>query len=69
MLQLVYPDGEVVRFPAGGPVEVKLLELLEAALRRQELGYFISNEDTRDTVLAAVKKTLYDFKALSLAAM
>lgn len=33
LLQIVYPDGQVVRFPAGGPMEAELTQLLSEKIK------------------------------------
>ena len=63
---MVYPDGEVVRFPAGGPVEADLMALVDAELAKTSLGFWITQPTTQKAALAAVAAALYAFKAQSL---
>ena len=60
-LQIAFPDGRVVQFPAGGPIEAELVELIVSEVIKGGVGFKTTahvEADIRD----GVKTALYKFK-------
>jgi len=61
-LQVVYPDGSVVRLAAGGPVERDLIAACEAAIVRRGVGLFRTEAQVRAAVVAGIEEALLGLK-------
>lgn len=59
-LQIVFPSGEAVMFPAGGPVETDLIEAATREILARGVGLLRSEahveQDVRDGLRAAFEK-------------
>lgn len=69
MLQIVYPDGTVAKFPAGGPIETDLIELITKEIMSRGVRYRSNShiekdirEGAREAILNFKKITLHGFK-------
>lgn len=66
-LQIVYDgeDGGVVKFPAGGPVEMDLIDMITRKVISKGVAFKTSSHVEAD-IRDGVREALYDFKALTL---
>jgi len=62
LLQLVYQDGEVARFAAGGAVELDLERALVEKVREKNIGLLRTTGQVESAVRQAFREVMYDFK-------
>lgn len=65
LLQMVYEDGTICRFPAGGNIELDLIESIVRNIMSRGVAFKTSAHIEND-IRESLKKTLYDFKYNSL---
>ena len=75
MLQIVYPNGEVVRLPGGGnpprqgSLEADLIDLLTNEIVKRGVGLFRTEAHVKADIHEGAQKALQDFKDLTTTAM
>lgn len=62
LLQIVRPDGSVVQFPGGGPLEVEFIETATAAIVAKGVGVGKSEAHVADDIRAGLTETIYALK-------
>lgn len=62
LLQIVYPNGEVFRMPAGGPLEMELENTLAAKLLEKDIGRMRSKAQVVEAFREAFQEVMYEFK-------
>lgn len=65
LLQMVYESGEVCRFPAGGPIEMDLVESITKEVLANGVRFRTQKHIEKD-VRNGIKKAMWDFKLKSL---
>ena len=71
LLQIVYPNGEVVRFPGGGnpprqgPLEADLIELITTEIVSRGVGLLRTEAHVKHDIEEGTRKALQDFKDLT----
>jgi len=70
-IQIVYPNGDVVRFPGGGnpprqqTLEADLIEMITKEIVKLGVGLFRSSKHVEADVREGTRKALQDFKDLT----
>ena len=70
-LQIVYPNGEVVRFPGGGnpprehTLEADLIEMIAKEVVSRGVGVFRTEAHVEADIRDGTRKALQDFKDLT----
>jgi hypothetical protein len=62
LLQIVYPDGAVVRLPAGGKLELQLIDELTAAIVDRGVGFLKTEAHVEADIRDGLKSGLLAFK-------
>ena len=71
-LQIVYPNGDVVRFPGGGnpprvhTLEADLIEMVTKEIVSRGVGVFRTTANVETKVREGTRKAIQDFKDLTL---
>lgn len=61
-LQIVYDDGTVAMFPAGGSIETELVEMITEAIVSKNVGILRTKKQVGDEARVAIKESIYEFK-------
>jgi hypothetical protein len=62
LLQIVYPDGTVVRLPAGGPLEAEMVDLLTRTIMAKGVGLFRSEAHVEQDIRSGIRDALMGLK-------
>jgi len=66
LMQIIWPDGTVARFPAGGAFEKELVADISARLAAKKLGVFTTQAQVRDRVREAMFESFAELKERTL---
>lgn len=72
LLQIVYPNGEVVRLPGGGnpprreSLEADLIKIIADEIVRRGVGFMRTEAHVKKDIEEGTRKALQDFKDLTL---
>ncbi len=64
-LQLVYPDGETIRFNGGGQFEMDLVEACTQAIVKRGVGVFRTEAHVRQAITEGIEEAVRGLKASS----
>ena len=67
LLQIVKPNGDVVRLPAGGALEIDLIEAVAAAVSAKSVGVGRTRAHVAAAVREAMTETLAGLKRQTVA--
>jgi hypothetical protein len=62
-LQIVTPEGDLVRFPGGGALEREFVEMCVKAILAKGVGLFRTENHVEIDVREAITETIYSLKA------
>lgn len=62
LLQIVFPDGSIYRFPAGGTIEMEIENALAERLVAKGVGVFRNQKHVKQDFHEAFKEVMRDFK-------
>jgi hypothetical protein len=62
LLQIVTPEGEHVRFRAGGLIEANLIEICTQQILSRGVGLFRTQAHVEQDIRAGLAAALYEFK-------
>lgn len=65
LLQMVYPNGDICRFPAGGPIEEDLIKLITNHIM-PNYSRFKSRAQIETIFQKAIEEAIYEFKTHSI---
>lgn len=66
LLQIVWPDGRVVRVPAGGPIEKELIDDVVNRMRTRRVGLLKNKAQVCAEVEAAMRESFSELKNRTL---
>lgn len=62
LLQIVYPNGEVVQLPAGGRLEMALVDEIVAGAKDRGIGFLKTEAQVERALREGIAQALYNFK-------
>ena len=62
LLQIVYPGGDVVQLPAGGRLEMDLINEIIAGVKDKGVGFFKTEAQVEKAMREGIAEALYAFK-------
>ncbi len=62
LLQIVTHAGDVVRFPAGGPLERDFIDACTKAIVAKGVGFFTTESQVADRIATGIAEAVYALK-------